>query len=209
MRAPFCHPEERSDEGSRACASARRGEYTRMARRVVAPYETAASLPKVRAEWASPIPGWHLAPSCCNSGWVATVLRDNAFTRAARPEGKGVDSQEGENRRCSPSCAQCGRAGRNPARDARAQALRLTRRIRTRTREILRRCAPQDDKKAFAILCHSERNEVQRRIPRLRVTTPTPPAPPILPPLKGEPGWRPPLRDRKNPAALQGGHHRS
>ena len=39
-------------EESRACAFARRGEYTRMARRVVAPYETAASLPAVRAKRA-------------------------------------------------------------------------------------------------------------------------------------------------------------
>ena len=50
---------------------------------------------------------------------VAVVWRDPAFTRAARPEGKRGDSQEGRNRRCLPSCAQCGRAGRVPARDAR------------------------------------------------------------------------------------------
>ncbi len=60
--------------------------------------------------------GWHLAPSCCFGKWVAAAKRDNAFTREARSEGKGVDSQEGENRRCSPSCAQCGRAGRALAR---------------------------------------------------------------------------------------------
>ena len=39
-------------EEFRACAFVRQGEYTRMARRVVAPYETAASLPKVRAKRA-------------------------------------------------------------------------------------------------------------------------------------------------------------
>ena len=37
------------------------------------------------------------------------------FTREARPEGNGVDWQEGENRRCSPSCPQRGRAGHIPA----------------------------------------------------------------------------------------------
>ena len=66
------------------------------------------------------------APSYCNSKWVEAAKRDNAFTRVARPEGKGVDSQEGENRRCSPSCAQCGRAGRAPARWERAQTLLLS-----------------------------------------------------------------------------------
>ena len=76
----------------------------------------------------APLRGGTHSPPCCNSGWVAAVLRDNAFTREARPEGKGVDSQEGENRRCSPSCAQCGRAGRVPARDARAVPQRLSRR---------------------------------------------------------------------------------
>ena len=57
----------------------------------------------------------------------------------------------------------------------------------------------------FVILSGTKCNEGSRACAR----RPTPPAPPILPPLKGEPGWRPPLRDRKNPAALQGGHHRS
>ena len=77
----------------------------------------------------APLRGGTHSPSCCKGKRVASVLRENVFTREARPEGKGVDSQEGENRRCSPSCAQCGRAGRVPARDARAQTLRLSRRI--------------------------------------------------------------------------------
>ena len=85
------------------------------ARRVVAPYETAASLPPVRAKRASPFRGGSHAPSYCNSKWVEAVWRDNAFTRAARPEGKRGDSQEGRNRRCSPSCAPAARSGYVPA----------------------------------------------------------------------------------------------
>ena len=77
----------------------------------------------------APLRGGTHSPSYCNSKWVEAVWRDPAFTRAARPKGKGVDSQEGENRRCSPSCAQCGRVGRIPGRDARAVRLRLSRRI--------------------------------------------------------------------------------
>ena len=34
------------------------------------------------------------------------------FARAARPEGKGLIRKKGKTVRLSPSCAQCGRAGR-------------------------------------------------------------------------------------------------
>ena len=49
----------------------------------------------------------------------------------------------------------------------------------TRTRGILRRCAPQDDKGERAprndwLICHSERNNVERRISRLRGSIPHP-----------------------------------
>ena len=64
----------------------------------------------------APLRGGTHSPSCCKGKRVASVLRENVFTREARPEGKGVDSQEGENRRLSPSCPQCGRVGRVPAR---------------------------------------------------------------------------------------------
>ena len=37
------------------------------------------------------------------------------LARAARPKGNGVDWQEGENRRCFPSCPRGGRASRIPA----------------------------------------------------------------------------------------------
>ena len=130
-------------------------EWSEESRACAVPYRThpsgvAASFPKVRAKRArtgaqcAPLWGGSHSPPCCFGKWVAAVLRDNAFTREARPEGKGVDSQEGENRRCSPSCAQCGRAGRVPARDARALSQRLSRRTRTRGREILR--FAQDDR---------------------------------------------------------------
>ena len=73
----------------------------------------------------------HLLAPYGVAGVLLTVIRQMGgnrkvsltFTRAARPEGNGVDWQEGENRRCSPSCPQCGRAGRVPARDARAPSL--------------------------------------------------------------------------------------
>ena len=73
----------------------------------------------------------HLLAPYGVAGVLLTVIRQMGgnrkvsltFTRAARPEGNGVDWQEGENRRCSPSCPQCGRAGRVPARDARALSL--------------------------------------------------------------------------------------
>ena len=81
----------------------------------------------------APLRGGSQSPPCCNGRWVAVVWRDNAFTRVARPEGKRGDSQEGRNRRCLPSCAQCGRAGRVPARWERAQTLLLSRRYRRRT----------------------------------------------------------------------------
>ena len=129
--------------------------------------------------------GWNLAPSCCNSRWVAVVLRDNAFTRAARPEGKGVDSQEGENRRCSPSCAQCGRAGRVPARDARAVPQRLLRRILMKWRaevakpeETARRVvAPYENSRSRkrGILRCAQDDKKRGGSPRLRERAPTAP----------------------------------
>ncbi len=51
----------------------------------------------------APLRGGSHSPPCCNSKWAAAAKRDNAFTRAARPEGKWGDSQEGRNRRCRPS----------------------------------------------------------------------------------------------------------
>ena len=84
--------------------------------RARSPSGVAASLPAVRAKRASPFRGGSQSPSCCNGRRVETARRNNAFTREARPEGKRGDSQEGRNRRCLPSCAQCGRAGRVPAR---------------------------------------------------------------------------------------------
>ena len=85
----------------------------------------------------APLRGGSRAPPCCNGRWVAAVLRDNAFTRAARPEGERVIRKRGETAGVSPlrepqrACmrataaqrrllasrsAQCGRAGRVPAR---------------------------------------------------------------------------------------------
>src|SRR5699024_4398173 len=57
--------------------------------------------------------GWQSLP--CLSQWQPGGRWKASLTlaRAARPEGNGVDPQEGENRRCSPSCPQCGRAGHN------------------------------------------------------------------------------------------------
>ena len=92
----------------------------------------------------APLRGGSHSPPCRNSKWAAAVWWNPTFTREARPKGKRGDSQEGEKRRCSPSCAQCGRAGRVPARDARALSQRLSRRTRTRGREILR--FAQDDR---------------------------------------------------------------
>ena len=164
-------------EESRACAFARHGDYARVSRRGRGTRRNGA--PSRRALRNSNIPlggqskacgtGAHCAPlrggtrspPCCNGRWVAAVLRDNAFTRAARPEGKGVDSQEGENRRCSPSCAQCGRAGRVPARDARALPHRLSRRI-------------PPPHLAGALPCRTSPSRRWRGDP---------------PPLKGEAGW--------------------
>ncbi len=145
--------------------------------------------------YCAPLWGGSHSPSYCNSKWVEAVWRDNAFTRAARPEGKGVDSQEGENRRCSPSCAPAARSGfvpaarrrRNPpARWERVLPLRLSRRIRTRTREI------------FASLRMTKRGGS----PRLRERAPAAPRrcsplqgplrqrlTALPPPLKGEAGW--------------------
>ena len=52
---------------------------------------------------AAPILGWHPLPSML--GWQTGGNREAelCFTRAARPEGKWGDSQEGRNRRCLPS----------------------------------------------------------------------------------------------------------
>ena len=63
----------------------------------------------------APLRGGSHFPSYCNSKWAAAAKRDNAFTRAARPEGKWGDSQEVRNRRCLPSCAPAARSGYVPA----------------------------------------------------------------------------------------------
>ena len=75
---------------------------------VVAPYEVAA-VNGTRASGVASIP-LTLTRQMGGSRKASLTL-----ARAARPKGNGVDSQEGENRRCSPSCAQCGRAGREYA----------------------------------------------------------------------------------------------
>ena len=43
------------------------------------------------------------SPPCSAGKRVATARWNSVFTRAARPEGKRGDSQEGRNRRCLPS----------------------------------------------------------------------------------------------------------
>ena len=108
----------------------------------------------------APLRGGSHSPPCCNSKWVEPVLRNPFFTREARPKGKGVDSQEGENRRLSPSCPQCGRVGRVPARWERAVPLRLSRRYPRRNSQVHLLAGPL----------------------RQRLTA-------LPPPLKGEAGW--------------------
>ena len=75
---------------------------------VVAPYEVAA-VNGTRASGVASI------PLTLTSQMGGSRKASLTLARAARPEGNGVDWQEGENRRCSPSCPQCGRAGHIPA----------------------------------------------------------------------------------------------
>ena len=72
------------------------GSWLRMARRVVAPYDVAA------VNGTRTVLGWQPIP--CLSQWQPGGNRKALLTlaRAARPEGKGVDSQEGENRQVVP-----------------------------------------------------------------------------------------------------------
>ena len=60
--------------------------------------------------------GWQSCPPCCKGRLGGRRKASPTFTREARPEGGGGDSQEeGEPRVPPPSCARCGRAGRIPA----------------------------------------------------------------------------------------------
>ena len=95
-----------------------RARFARKVRHVKVP---AAHFPKAtkRADstpqgCAAPL-GWQPIPRL--SQQLPGGSRKASFTpaRAARPKGNGVDWQEGENRRCSPSCPQRGRAGRKYA----------------------------------------------------------------------------------------------
>ena len=61
---------------------------------------------------AAALPWGDNFPSCCFQKMGGGNLDVTHLARGARPKRKGVDWQEGENRRCSPSCPQCGRAGR-------------------------------------------------------------------------------------------------
>ena len=64
--------------------------------------------------------GWQPIPCLLQWQMGGRGKASLTFARAARPEGNGVDWQEGENHRCSPSCPQCGRAGHIPTREVRA-----------------------------------------------------------------------------------------
>ena len=65
--------------------------------------------------------GWQPIPCLSQQRLGGRWKASPNFTRAARPErGEGDSQEEGEPSGSLSSCAQCGRGGRIPARDARA-----------------------------------------------------------------------------------------
>ena len=102
-----CGPEWRAEVAARVnlARRGRRALRNCAAIHLLAPYGVGA------VNDTRTILGWQPIPSLLQWQPGGRGKASLTFARAARPEGNGVDWQEGENRRCSPSCPQCGRAG--------------------------------------------------------------------------------------------------